>query len=246
MSNPQEQSSFDIDEDEDVFQLLEDAAKQGSIATENEAKNPTTDSDEIDIDAIISGAPAATQIEENLGIPAFDEVPAAEEAVVKTQSPVTIPVVAPPTSRTDDVEFARKVIAAVDVFRNLPPGPKAVVAQLLAFSAGSDDGSEDEGTVAVRAVNAEGIHKAVQNSLVKAKELSAVDRAFYLLDLPEETFRSLVDLVEAYTRSPMPKDISKNDTAKALVLAIEGMGDEPLVYAEAMSSVLDAAQNANS
>ena len=153
------------------------------------------------------------------------------------------PSIAPtPRSLTmnDQIELAKRVVATVDVYRSLTAEAKDVVAQLLAPT--SDDLSQDEGTVAIRAIYAEPLQESTQRALIEAKNASPVDRVFYVLALPKDVLRYLGELVHAYSGMELPNDGNELNFAKGLVDAIDKLNREPIIYAEAMAKVLEAAQ----
>lgn len=166
--------------------------------------------------------------------------PVAQEPVVQ---PVKHGLTPTPKAFTipDQIALAQRVTATVDVYRSLTSEARDIVAQLLAPT--PDEFTQDEGTVAIRAIYAEPIQESTQKALIEAKEASPVDRVFYVLGLPKDVLRYLGELVQAYTSNTIPAGISELQFAKALVEGIEALGNEPIVYAEAMAKVLGAAQS---
>lgn len=177
-------------------------------------------------------------------------VPSGRRAVpepVREPEPIAQPAVkhqlAPtPKSMTlaEQIILAQRIVATVDVYRGLTNEAKDLVAQLL--SPNSEDFSQDEGTVAIRAIYAEPIQESTQKALIESKNASPVDRVFYVLGLPKDVLRYLGELVQAYSGEELPSDGNQLKFAKALVEAIENLDGEPIVYAEAMAKVLGAAQ----
>jgi hypothetical protein len=163
---------------------------------------------------------------------------------VRQPEPVKASHALAPTPRSltlaDQIALAQRIVATVDVYRGLTSESKDVVAQLLAPTA--EDVSQDEGTVAIRAIYAEPIQESTQKALIEAKNSSPVDRVFYILALPKDVLRYLGELVQAYTSIELPTDGNELTYAKALVEAIDKLDREPIIYAEAMAKVLEAAQ----
>lgn len=157
-----------------------------------------------------------------------------------TPAPVTVSETPKSMPKTDQVELAKRIIATVDAYRSLTKESKDVVAQLLAPT--SAEFSQDEGIIAIRAIYAESIQESTQKALIEAKNSSPVDRVFYILGLPNNVLHYLGELVQAYSGVEMPVNAGELQFAKVVVDAIEGLGDEPIIYAEAMAKVLSAAQ----
>lgn len=147
----------------------------------------------------------------------------------------------PKTMSTDDqIRLAQRVVKVTDVYRSLTDDSRDIVAQLLAPT--PEDVTQEEGTVAIRAIYADPLQQATQEAMIQAKQASPVDRVFYVLGLDKNVLRYLGDLVHAYTQEALPSSGGELVYAKALVEAIDKLGREPLIYAEAVTKVLDAAQ----
>lgn len=178
------------------------------------------------------------------------EEPVQVEAVTHAPEPVALsprpaaqkPLSTQPMTTEREIALAQRVIATIDVYRSLSAESRDIVAQLLAPAA--EDLSEDEGTIAIRAIHAEAIQESTQKALIEAKNSSPVDRVFYILGLPKDVLKHLGDLVQAYTSIELPTNGAELQYAKELVGAIEQLTDEPLIYADAMAKVLQAAQGA--
>jgi len=140
----------------------------------------------------------------------------------------------------EQIQLAQRVVNTIDVYRGLTTEAKDVVAQLLAPT--TEDYTQDEGAVAIRAIYADSIQQATQRALIEAKQAEPVERVFYVLALPKDVLKYLGELVEAYSGAALPSGSGDLQFARALVDSIDKLTNEPIIYAEAMDKVLKAAQ----
>jgi len=140
----------------------------------------------------------------------------------------------------EQIQLAQRIVETVDVYRGLSTEAKDVVAQLLAPT--TEEYTQEEGAVAIRAIYADSIQQATQRALIEAKQAEPVERVFYVLALPKDVLKYLGELVEAYSGAALPSGAGDLQFARSLVDAIDKLNNEPIVYAEAMDKVLKAAQ----
>lgn len=140
----------------------------------------------------------------------------------------------------EQIQLAQRIVETVDVYRGLSKDAKDVVAQLLAPT--TEEYTQEEGAVAIRAIYADSIQQATQRALIEAKQADPVERVFYVLALPKDVLKYLGELVEAYSGTALPSGAGDLQFARSLVDAIDKLTNEPIVYAEAMDKVLKAAQ----
>lgn len=212
------------------------------VVTEVEDDEPVFTQPDFQTETAVTAPTPLTQATEPT--PAYTEptpVPAVQAAPVVTPPVPVTPAVQTGMTTEDKIALARKVVATVDAYRSLSTEAKDVVGQLLAPT--SEEFSQDEGTVAIRAIYAEPIQESTQKALIEAKNASPVDRVFYVLGLPKDVLSYLGELVQAYSRTAIPEGLSELQFAKVLVDTIEQLTEEPIIYAEAMAKVLTAAQS---
>lgn len=185
--------------------------------------------------------PAPTrQPEPALSVPAAVAPPAGGgySAAPAPAAPAATPRVSFPTE-AEEVERARRIIKVADEYRALSADVKAVVAQ---FVNTSQELSEEEEVVVVRALHADRNLFDTMVSLRTAKEAEPVERAFYVLSLSDTVLYSLGQLVSAFISREISRDIPRLDYAKELVGCIHQLDSRAIEYVTATERLLTAAR----
>jgi len=235
----------------DVFNSVEPAeviAEQKSVIPENSPVEQMVASQDPDFDSLftepsaVEPAVEVPEIDSVIPTPEPQEIPATPEPVNPVPEPARNDsrIVVPPASEEDQIKHARAIISAADIYRNLDQQTKSVVAQLIAQD---PDVELDEAVIAIKAIHTDELTFATMESLKKAKELSAVDRAFYILGLETTVRENLGGLTIAFIPDlKFPDDSGSLDYAKILVKAIDGLSADVIAFVSATESVLRAAK----
>jgi len=184
--------------------------------------------------------PAPRQPEPALSVPASPPAPASGSysASPAPAAPVAAPRVSFPTE-AEEVERARRIIKVADEYRALSPDVKTVVAQ---FVNTSQELSEEEEVVVVRALHADKNLFDTMVSLRTAKEAEPVERAFYVLSLSDTVLYSLGQLVSAFISKEIAREMPRLEYAKALVGYIHQLDSRAIEYVTATERLLTAAR----
>lgn len=141
-------------------------------------------------------------------------------------------------SETDQIDFAMRVISVIDTFRALKSDEKAVVEQIIT---NDDKTTGDESRIAIKAINADPMLSITMKNFREAKESEAVERAFYVISLPENNLYSLGNMASAFTNEYIEESLDKIEYARKLVDAIAKLDNNAVKYITSTESVLAAA-----
>jgi len=141
-------------------------------------------------------------------------------------------------SESDQIDFALKVINVIDTYRSLKSDEKAVVEQIIT---NEDETTGDESRIAIKAINADPMLSITMKNFREAKESEAVDRAFYVISLPDNHLFSLGNMASAFTNEYIDESLGKIEYARKLVDAIAKLDNNAVKYITSTESVLAAA-----
>lgn len=181
----------------------------------------------------------------------FQPEPVAEvEEVVEpepTPEPEPAPAVAPPVeeqrrvhipSAKDELAKVSQVVRILNAYRDLNGEEQSAVSQFVT----NGDIIEDEPAFIVAVLNADPMLARAMSALKEAKDLEAVDRAFYVIELAENLIYYLGNLVAVFTEEELDRKQSRSLYTKSLVRSVEKLDAKSMNYVQATASVLEAAR----
>lgn len=241
VEEPEPEPSFELDS----FDLDKEFSSEPPV----EEPKPTVTSVERDLEALRAETAAALEepvvvpaptknVEEKRAEPAA-EVPASRRTVQEVVGTTTSPT--PRIIRQTEEEqiaHAKAILDAADEYRKLNAQERGVVAQLITQDA---EYTDDAATIAIRAINADELTFSTMAALKTAKSHEPVDRAFYILGLPEDVRTSLGQLCSAFSGT----ELKGGDTlafSRELVTEIEKLDSDAIGFVSATEAVLRAAK----
>lgn len=287
MAQDEEANAFDIDEDEDMSLLLEEAARLGERAVDSiddnisaediltqpseprpkkveaaesipslpqevieEEKTPTAPPQEEspeDLRRELRELKARSEemLHEKEAKPHFS-VPNSLKSEISSPAhtaPVSTPTPAPVSvrlSEKDEIAKTKVIIAILDAYRKLDNQGKSVAAQLITQIPEID--IEEEATIIIKALNSDELTFNTMAALKEAKAKEPVDRAFYILALPDDVRVSLGTLITAFSGQNLGDTKDILGFSRKIVEAIDALAKEAISYVVATESVLRAAK----
>ena len=262
---------FDFDDDSDLEQMLQLAAKgettaedegdDGIFLEENgELSSHSTEPNvaPVQVQAPVAAAPAFETIEENFkneeipdkthesSISVIEEEP---EQLFEPVAAVEVVAEAKPFARnrpiirkeSEMVSDVSQVIKVLDVYRGLSAEVKNVVVQFV-YSDNSADPS-DEATLVVKVINAdEMLGKTMTNLRESAEQTDRVERAFYILRLKDKELSSLGALVSTLTGEELNGHSDRIGFSKQIEASVDTLDSKIVQFVTATELVLNAAK----
>lgn len=142
-------------------------------------------------------------------------------------------------STAEFIGEASKIIRVLDVYRSLSDDVKQVAAQFIYNDNDVDPG--DEATLVVRVIDADDmLSKTMKNLQKSASQNERVQRAFYILRLPDDELRSLGDLVFTLTEIESPDFGDRIRFSQQVEESVNQLDKKIIEYVAATESVLQA------
>lgn len=141
-------------------------------------------------------------------------------------------------TEAEQIAHAKAILDAADEYRKLNSEERGVVAQLITQDA---EFADDAASVAIRAINADELTFETMAALKTAKSHEPVDRAFYILGLPDDVRTSLGQLCAAFSGT----EFKGGDTlafSRELVKEIEALDSGAIGFVSSTEAVLRAAK----
>lgn len=140
-------------------------------------------------------------------------------------------------SAKDELGKVTQIVNILNAYRGLNAEEQGAVSQFV--TGGTELDFEPDFIVAV--LNADPTLGRAMTALKEAKELEPVDRAFYVIELPENLIYYLGNLISVFTEEAIDRKQPRGQYSKALVRSIEKLDGKSMNYVHATASVLEAA-----
>lgn len=140
-------------------------------------------------------------------------------------------------SAKDELGKVTQIVNVLNAYRELNAEEQGAVSQFV--TGGTELDFEPDFIVAV--LNADPTLGRAMTALKEAKALEPVDRAFYVIELPENLIYYLGNLISVFTEEVIDRKQTRGQYSKALVRSIEKLDGKSMNYVHATASVLEAA-----
>lgn len=140
------------------------------------------------------------------------------------------------SSTLKDVELASLVIKLYEAIQCLSPEERSIASQ---FISQEENIGEDYAKFAIAAINVDEMLTPTLSALTQAKELDAVNRAFFIMGLDNDLLENVGGLVEVLSGMEINKDIKdKIGYSREIVSLVEELAPEAIAYVEATESII--------
>lgn len=179
--------------------------------------------------------------------PVYEPEPAPEPEPEPTYEPEPEPIVAEPVEEPrrihiptakDELAKVTQVVNVLNAYRNLNGEEQSAVSQFVT----GGTVLEEEPAFIVAAINADPMLAKAMTALKEAKELEPVDRAFYVIELPENLIYYLGNLVAVFTEEELDRKQTRSLYTRSLVRSIEKLDGKAMNYVNSTAAVLEAAR----
>lgn len=135
-----------------------------------------------------------------------------------------------------------KIIAILDTYRSLTTEEKLVSAQLITNSDVDLQDKQIEAKLIIATLGLKNILEKTIKTLLEAKKLDPVERAFYVIDLDDEVLYPLGSLVSAFFDKEIEPAKTRINYSRELVSLIEELTNETIDFIKATEKILDSAK----
>lgn len=139
-------------------------------------------------------------------------------------------------SAKDELARVKQVVRVLNAYRDLNGDEQETVSQFVT----NGEIIKDEAQFIVAVLNADHMLGKAMTALKEAKDLEAVDRAFYVIELSENLIYYLGNLIAVFTEEEIDRRQPRGQYAKALVRSVEKLDAKSMNYVHATASVLEA------